>query len=211
MELLRYLETVYGYNAPIFLKDVRLYGKSKESIKEAIYRLHKLGLIKRFAVGIYYLEKEEGPKKGLTIEDVLSARYLFPFKEDSPSRERSLEGYYSGKSFLYEIGLLQNKPLAYEITTNRTQSKLREASLGNDKIILRKGRVKIDENNHKTLQFLDMFQFLSLEEGLANQVRISAYIEREGLKKADFQAYINVYGEKTLEKLIKGCFLSAFL
>ena len=56
MDIVNYLTTIYGYNTPIFLKDIRIGKKSKTAIKEAFYRATKEGKMIRNSNGIYYIK-----------------------------------------------------------------------------------------------------------------------------------------------------------
>ena len=47
MNLVKYLTDIYGYDTPIFLKDIRIGRKSKTAIREEFYRATKKGTIER--------------------------------------------------------------------------------------------------------------------------------------------------------------------
>ena len=55
MKLVDYLSNVYGYDTPIFLKDVRIGRKSKTAVKEAFYRAVKRGQLERKKDGSHFM------------------------------------------------------------------------------------------------------------------------------------------------------------
>ena len=55
MELVSYLKQIYGYDTPIFIKDVRIGRKSKTAIREEFYRATKRGDLSNDGPGVYSL------------------------------------------------------------------------------------------------------------------------------------------------------------
>ena len=56
MDLVNYLFTIYGYDKPIFIKDVRIGRKSKSAIREEFYRATKNGKLERRFIKIEILD-----------------------------------------------------------------------------------------------------------------------------------------------------------
>ena len=52
MNLVNQLINIYGYDTPIFLKNIRINGKSRTAIKQEFYRAAKQGLIERKTKGV---------------------------------------------------------------------------------------------------------------------------------------------------------------
>ena len=57
MRTVDYLKEVYGYDVPIFLKNIRIGGKSKTSIRKELSRAVDKGEIERESNGIYYFSE----------------------------------------------------------------------------------------------------------------------------------------------------------
>ena len=55
MNIVNYLADIYGYDTPIFLKDVRIGRKSKTAVREMFYRAVKNGEMERKTSGVYFL------------------------------------------------------------------------------------------------------------------------------------------------------------
>lgn len=198
-----YLKEIYGCGNPIFLKDIRIGRKSKTAIRAELSRGVKQGLIRRESQGIYFFEKEKSFFSGILFEDILKKRYI-KGKHVMPEYEDiDVYGYLSGITFLHLIGLTNQFPMVLEITTNNTSSKKREIHLCGQRAILRKGRVEINYQNAKILQFLDMFGFLSKEEISENRTKINQYAEKNGLRGA-IKEYLPFYGFETVRKIVEG-------
>ena len=147
MKVIDYLKEVYGYSVPIFLKDIRIGGKSKQAIRKELSRATQAGDIKRRSQGVYYLPEDtilETPSV-ITFETIVERKFI---KEDYeiPGLELNIYGYYTGQTFLNQIGISQQVPAIVEITTNNTSCK-RMFSIGRRKAILRKGKITIDRFN----------------------------------------------------------------
>lgn len=213
MNIISYLETVYGYDTPIFLKDVRIGGKSKAAIKESFYRATKEGLLSRKGPGVYTLErKESGFFKVVTFEDIIERKFIYSNYPDDPKlRELFVAGYYTGMTFLNQIHISEQVPAILEITTNNTSSNKRLYVAGKRCAILRKGRAEITFQNYKMLQFLDMFHWLSSYEIKEKRELLIDYIKENGLSKQQFSEYISLYGFNTLKKITEGGLLDAFI
>ena len=210
MNIVPYLKTIYSVDTPIFLKDIRIGGKSKAAIKEAIFRAVKNGEIYRKTNGVYYFKSNKEFGSGINIMDIIERKYLYQKGVPYEFRELFINGYYSGLTFLNKIGLSQQVPATIEITTNETSSKKRIVVVDKYKIIIRKGKTFIDTTNYKVLQFLDMFHFLSEKEVKDNREIIIDYAKKEGITAGLINRYIYFYGPKTLKKLLEGRLINAF-
>lgn len=212
MDIVSYLTEIYGYDTPIFIKDIRIGRKSKSAIREEFYRAVKRGDLSRDGPGVYSLAKKKQDFSGsVTFESIIENKYLYATNV-MPGLERSfVEGYYSGQTFLNMIGISEQVPAILEITTNRTSSKKRYYYALGRIAIVRKSRVKITSNNYRVLQFLDMFSFLSLEEVKANKEIIVDYVKDNALDKKLLSQYMGLYGIQTMKKIIEGDIINAFI
>ena len=210
MDIVSYLTSIYGYDTPIFLKDVRIGRKSKAAIKEEFYRATKQGKLKRESNGIYYVQSNKD-FAGISFSQILKDKFLYSDQVDYVFKDLFVEGYYSGLTFLNIIGISQQVPAVLEITTNKTSSKKRYYEVGKLRACIRKARTVVTFQNYKMLQFLDMFSFISIEEVKNNTDLLKNYITNNSLTKKQFSEYIGFYSNKTIKKIVEGGIANAFI
>lgn len=212
MKLVDYLSNVYGYDTPIFLKDVRIGRKSKAAVKEAFYRAVKRGQLSNDGPGVYSLKnKSEELTNVVTFEKIITNKFIYEGNPYSGLELFSTCGYYSGMTFLNQIGISEQVPAIPEITTNNTSSKKRFYSALGRVAIIRKAKTEVDFTNYKILQFLDMFHFVSLEEVKKNKELLRKYIIDNQFQKYQFKQYIRLYNDQTLKKIVEGGLIDAFM
>ena len=205
MNTIEYLKKTYGYDTPIFLKDIRIGRKSKTAIKQDLYRAAKNGQIKRETNGVYYFPNPDSyfPDNGLGFEEIVEKKYIrddcgLPGYEDT-----NTYGYITGLNFLNSFGLSQQVPMTIEITTNNTSCKKGVYRMNGFEAIIRKPKTKITSSNWRTLQFLDMFRLLSLDEVLVNKKKLNDYAKKYvGLN--NLNEYLPLYSADTIAKVRKG-------
>ena len=210
MNIVNYLTSVYGYGTPIFLKDVKIGGKSQSAIKMQISRACKDGKISRDGPGVYsVVDSKDILSPVLTFEKIIEDKFMYE-KNVAPGLERAFPlGYYSGQTFLNMIGISNQVPAILEVTTNNTSSKKRYYTALGRVAILRKARTEVNLQNYKMLQFLDMFYFLTLDEVKENKELLRNYVVKTNLTKQMFYECIKLYNDQTLKKLVEGGIIDA--
>lgn len=150
--LYQYIVNNFKENEPFFVSDLEIEYLSENNIRQQLKQLTDTGKISRFDTGIYYLPKKSIFKSGSqpAIETVLEYKYLLDHKKRC--------GYISGLLFFNQIGLTTQVPMQYEIVSNKATSDYRETSLAKSRVIIRKPKVSVNENNYMKLQFLDMLK-----------------------------------------------------
>lgn len=211
MDIVSYLTSIYGYDTPIFLKDVRIGRKSKAAIKEEFYRATKAGLIERKQNGVYFIRSNKEFGSGITFDDILKNKFIYSDNVNDAFKELFIEGYYSGLTFLNIIGISQQVPAILEITTNKSSSKKKYYGSGNFLAIIRKARTIVTYQNYRILQFLDMFSFISMDEVKSNKVLLKNYIKNNSFTKKQFSEYSGFYGNQTIKKIVEGGIIDAFV
>ena len=100
MELIEYLTKTFGYNEPILLEEISFNNFSKSWINKQLAKYVETGELIRFDKGVYYVPKKTilGPSK-LNPVKVIERKYI-----------NSKYGYYSGASFLNQLGLSTQVP-----------------------------------------------------------------------------------------------------
>lgn len=207
MNTIDYLKELYGYGVPIFLNKIRIGGKSKTSIRKELSRAVKSGKINRKGNGVYYFTDENKYANTVLFETVLENKYING-NSFLPGFEYFTIGYYSGQTFLNQIGISQQVPAVLEITTNNTSCKRLIVSK-NRKAIIRKGRTEINRSNYKALQFFDIFTFLNDEEIEENKELIQKYIS-ENLTKKQYIDNIKYYPIRVNKIIVEKGFIYAF-
>ena len=211
MNIVNYLTQIYGYDTPIFLKDIRIGRKSKTAIKEEIYRATKNGELERKSNGVYFIRSCKEFGSGVTFDAVLDKKFIHPIDVTPGFEELFVEGYYSGMTFLNRIGISEQVPAILEVTTNRTSSKKRFFTSGRSVAIIRKSRTEITFQNYKILQFLDMFHFVSLDDVKKNKEIIAEYMIKNHISKYQLNQYIGLYSVQTMKKIVEGGIIDAFV
>ena len=189
--LYEYLIKSYQPNEPIFLCDIDL-PVSNGNLRKMMKDLCDVGKIKRFDIGIYYLPKQSRLKGGVPLSVDTVAKYKYV------CRNGNIEGYYSGYTFADMLGVTTQVPYTIEIVSNNASAKVREIDLQGRRIILRKSRVPITNENYQILQFLDFLKDASVysDENDIFENRIRKYIVDENIKKDDVDLYIKHYPDK---------------
>ena len=156
--------------------------------------------IKRFDKGIYFLPRASVFKSGaqLSVEKVLESKYL--------KNKGNRCGYISGLLFYNQMGLTTQVPMQYEVVSNKATSDYRETSLAKSRVIVRRPRVTVTEENYKILQFLDMLKDVDIYSevtGAELQKRLYRYMDEADIKLADLEMYYRYYPDKLYRNLIE--------
>lgn len=197
MDLFKYLLDTFGYNEPIMIGEITYKGYSKPWINKKLAEFCSSGKLIRFEKGIYYIPKMTvlGPS-GLDPRKVIEKKYI----TDGTDRN----GYYSGVTFLNQTGLSTQVPNVVEIYTNAETAKVREVSVGSTRVILRRARVPISENNAAVQSFLEMMNFVSPSFFDEERRRITSdYIRSNGISKKDITKYAAAFPDKAMRTLIE--------
>ena len=207
MNTISYLKEIYGYGTPIFLKDIRIGGKSKTSIRKDLSRAVADGDINRDNRGVYYFDEKKDIPNSISFLDVLKIKFI---KNDYGFSGLDLDvyGYYSGYTFLNQIGISQQVPAIREIVTNKTSAK-RLFKYDSYFALLRKGKIEINRFNYKALQFFDAFYLLDKDDIKDNFDLLKNYILKN-LNKNDFEKYIHLYPSRIIKAIVESGLIDAF-
>ena len=147
--LYEYLKANYKSNEPIFVSDVDL-PVSDTNLRRMFKDLCDSGKVVRFDKGIYYIPKQSRLKGGVPLgtDTVVRAKYII--------RKGKIEGYYSGYTFANQLGITTQVPYVTEVVSNNASSRFRELDLKGRRVVLRKPRITITEENFRVLQLLDL-------------------------------------------------------
>ena len=199
--LYEYLKENYGENVPIYISRLKVEGMSENTLRQQVKRLTDAGLLKRYDTGIYFIPKKSVFKSGSTpsVEQVLNDKYL---------REGEKRcGYQSGILFANQLGLTTQVPMIYEIVTNKASREYREITVAKTRVILRRPRTEINEDNFRALQFLDLMKdvdMVSELEGKRLTERLLAYMRACSLYFDDLEPFLPLYPDKLYRNLYEG-------
>ena len=204
--LLEYLQENYNVNEPIFVSDIDL-PVTANNLRQMFKTLCDKGDIIRYDTGIYYLKGKSKLKGGINISSNDVARYKYI------SRNNQINGYYSGYTFANQLGLTTQVPFVIEIVSNQASAKCREVSVRNQKIILRKPRTTITNENCNILQLLDLLK--DLEQYIDGDIdeatkRITTYIKKIELYRSEIDKYISLYPDKIYKNIYETRLYNAF-
>lgn len=197
MEFFDYLIKTYGYNEAIMLNEISFDGYSVPWIKKYLSKLCEEGKIIRFEKGIYYIPTDTllGKSK-LDPRKVVIKKYI----NDGDGEI----GYYSGTTFINMIGLSSQMPNKLEIYTNNEAAKVREVSVGNLNVLLRRSRTEINSNNCAVMSFLELMNFTDASFYDDDKKKIvTKFIKENGITRNSISKYSPYFPDKTMRTLVE--------
>ncbi|MGN8630618.1 hypothetical protein ACTNEW_03300 [Blautia sp. HCP3S3_G3] len=198
--LFEYLRETYGENEPIFVSDIEYNGMSDNYIRQQVKKLTDAGLLKRYDTGIYFIPKKSIFKSGtqLSMNRVIERKYL------QDKNERC--GYVSGVAFANQLGITTQVSMICEVVTNKATNDRREITLANSRVIIRRPRTPVNEQNYRILQFLDLMKdidYFAEVTGEELQKCLCAYLEANSIRFADLEKYLGYYPDKIYRNLFE--------
>lgn len=198
--LFEYLREIYGENEPIFVSDIEYNGMSDNYIRQQVKKLTDAGLLKRYDTGIYFIPKKSIFKSGtqLSMNRVIERKYL------QDKNERC--GYVSGVAFANQLGITTQVSMICEVVTNKATNDRREITLANSRVIVRRPRTPVNEQNYRILQFLDLMKdidYFAEVTGEELQKCLCAYLEANSIRFADLEKYLGYYPDKIYRNLFE--------
>lgn len=198
--LYEYLLNTYGVNEPIFIANIKYNDMTSGNIRLQIKKLTDKGLLKRYDTGIYFIPKKSIFKSGaqLSFNQVIEKKYL--------ETEKQRCGYISGVAFANQLGLTTQVAMVCEVVTNKATLDYRETKLAKSKVIIRRPRIPVTEQNYKQLQFLDLVKdidFLAETEGDELKSQLLSYMQKNGIKFADLEQFLPYYPVYIYKNLYK--------
>ena len=198
MTLYKYIRENYQENEPIFVSEIQIEGMTDVNLRQQIKKLADSGKIRRFDTGIYFIPKETMFRSGsqLSPYKVIEKKYL--------QNEKQRCGYIGGLMFANQMGLTTQVPMVYEVVTNKATKDYRETMLGKTRVIIRKPRVKVTEENYKPLQFLDLMKDIdnySEVEGEQLQKRLLRYMQEINLHFYMLEPYLSYYPDRIYKNM----------
>ena len=197
--LYEYLLENYKANEPIFVSDIEM-PVTDGNLRQMFKTLCDTGKIKRFDTGIYYIPKASVLKGGvpLAADEVAVAKYII--------RKGKVDGFYSGYTFANQLGISTQVPYVKEIVSNNASTRVKEVNVRNKKILLRRARTEITNENYVVLQLLELLKDLEqyYDISFVNVCeRLKKYVLTENIKKADVDKYIEDFPDKVYKNIYR--------
>jgi DNA-binding transcriptional regulator YhcF (GntR family) len=199
MRFYRYLVETYGYDEPIFTDQVKEeLNINPNTLRQQFKRLADTGQIEKVQNGLYFIPKKK-PLFGspvLNVERIIERKFL--------KQQKNVEGYIAGTNFANRLGLTSQTAAMATVVTNHTSSVQRVVTFYNNKVIIKKPRVRITNENYKLLQVLDLlneyerYSEKALSEGIST---IKDYLNGVYLEEEELKTYLNAYPVKTKLKV----------
>ena len=194
MTLYEKLLNEYGYGNPFSFEEIKFNNYSLPWRKKELNKLVSENRIIRYERGIYYIpEKTIFGNSSLNPQKIIEKKYL-----------SNASGYYSGLSFANKIGITTQMPNVIEIYTNNEKSRVREITVNNLKVIIRKARVNITSDNVYVLSFLELMNSFSLD--YYNNERkdlIIDYIKEKRINRQQITKYSPYYPDRVMRNLVE--------
>ncbi len=114
-----------------------------------------------------------------------------------------VNGFYSGITALNILGLSTQMANVTEICTNNETSKLRNVRVGNQSVVLRRSRTKINNDNVDVLQFLELMN--QIRKGFFDDERcktIRQWVTEHKISRKQISQYAPLFPDNTMRNLI---------
>jgi len=197
MSLYESLTEQFGYNEPILTEEISYRSYSRPWIYKELNKLCEEGSIVRFDKGVYYIPTDT--PLGQSIIDprkVIEKKYI--------RSNEDVYGYYSGQSLTNQLGLSTQMPNIIEVYTNNEATRVRDISVGRQKVRVRSSRTDISRSNVAVLSFLELMNTISVAElDDDNRAIINEYIRNNGITRKDISSYCPVFPDKVMRNLIE--------
>lgn len=197
MGLYEYLLNTFGQNEPILFREIKYQDYSQAWLCKELNKLCADKQLIRYEKGVYYI-----PKKTPLGLIPLNPRKVIEKKYISDG-EKTI-GYYSGMTLFNQLGLSTQMPNILELFTNQETSKVRETLVGSQKVVLRKARTEINDQNVAVLSFLELMN--SVPSGYLDEDRrgkVLQYIRQQGISRSDVTKYAPMFPDKAMRTLVE--------
>ena len=195
--MLKYLIETFGCNQPFAISEITYKDYSQIWIYKSVAELCKKGEIVHLDRGVYYIPKKN--KYGIVPFDpmkIIEKKYI--------KDNENVQGFYSGKYLLYQLGISKINPKTIEIYSNNETQRSKVVNICGKRLLLHKPRTKIDKFNASVLCFLELMNGIDVET-LDEYKRklIADYINENRITQRQITKYIPYFPDKTCRNLIE--------
>jgi len=192
-----YLKDKYGYNEPIYVDEIEYESYSRPWIYKELKKLVDSGVLKRFDTGIYYF-----PRKMPWGDSILDSRKVINRRFISDGDE--VYGYIAGLSLLNMTALSTQVPNLIEIVTNKESNRVRDVTIGNKRVRVRRSRTEVTRENVRVLQFLELMNLITPSAmDKAERCMLSKYIKTSGVTRAEISGYAGFFPARAMKNMME--------
>jgi hypothetical protein len=199
---------LYGYNEPIFLKEVdwkSVGAKSKDTLRKALERGEEKGVRRvKFLDGVFYFSKPitflKNVESVVTISEAMKRKYV-------ETKDGKILGYYGGPAFANGIHLTEQVSPNPVIYTKKVKQMIIKR-YGKTTYELRPARVRELRNEYiPLLQVLDLINDFNVDimsyfdEEETNAI-LREYVLHYGLTDEEVDSILNSYPPKTVKEFV---------
>ena len=193
--MLQYLIHTFGYNQPFSISEIEYKDFSRTWKYNCIVELCQKGEVVHLERDVYYVPKKN--KFGIVPFDpmkIIEKKYI--------NDNENVQGYYSGKYLLYQLGISKVKPKTIEIYSNSETQRSKVVNISGKRLLLHKPRTKIDKHSAPVLCFLELMNGIDTET-LDEYKRklITDYITDNRITQRQITKYIPYFPDKTCRNL----------
>ena len=193
-----YLMENYGENTPIFVSELEIEGLNESTLRVQIKKMTDAGMLKRFDTGIYFIPKKTIFKSGSTISamQVIEKKYL--------KNKDKVCGYLSGYMLVNMAGLTTQVPVVYEVVSNNATTDYRKIMISKTRVIVRRPKVPVTNENVRILQFLDLIKDIDVyseEKGNSLKKRMLEIMKKLDITFSALEPYLSFYPEKIYKNM----------
>ena len=197
MSLYQSLLEQYGYNEPIVSSEIEYKSYSRPWIYKEMNKLCDQGMVVRYEKGIYYI-----PTKTILGTSMLDPRKVIEKKYIKDGED--IIGYYSGATLLNQLDLSTQMPNTIELYTNNETSRLRNTTVGNQKVVLRRARTPINTSNAAVLCFLELMNSVpSSFFDEERKVKVCSFVQRNNISRGDIAQFVKDFPDKVFRTLVE--------
>ena len=194
-----YILKKFNYGDPIFLSEIP--SKSKSYLRLAVKKLVDKGLLERFYNGVYFLPYKTilGTKGKISFEKFIEKKFLY-------SSNNEIEGFVGGIRLANMYGFTTQNASGYDIYSNIATTKQRVFNFENRKVNIYKPYVKINKENIKVLEFLELmcnvYKFSELNNDEIKR-KINEYVKINSIEFNKVKEYIEYYPDIVYKNIYK--------
>lgn len=197
LDLYNYLIETYGFNEPIISKNVSYKKYSRQWLYKEFNKLCECGKIIKYEKGLYYIPTKTAlgyslldPKK------VIEKKYI--------NNGDDTIGYYSGVTFLNQLGISTQMPNIIELYTNNERANVRDVNVGKQKVLLRRARTDINKENVAVLSLLELMNFVPASFFDEDRRKtINLYIVTNKISRQSITKYAPVFPDRAMRTLVE--------
>lgn len=197
--LVEKLKKDFQLNKPILTSDILniMKGYSRSYIYQLIDKEEKNGKLIRFDTGIYYIPKETEFGQAMpSVNSVVDKKYI--------SNKGEIYGIY-GK-YVIDLNFLASSqvPNTIEVITNKETRRVREIYIKGRRVVLRKSRCKITNDNHTAYTLVEFFNnvdMIQYNEDKNIRRMVKEYINENNIKRDTVISVAEAFPSKAIKNL----------